>query len=286
MDNHKKYLSDEEIINVIKSYIDEKLYNYAVMIDGEWGSGKTYFVKNTLIPDLKEKEQEKKKNPDYNPRKFIYISLYGIKNVDDIGKQIYMENYLDNDKKKKGYTFGASAVSLCFDILKNKGISFSEKHIKKLLSQFVSLGNAVLIFDDLERCGIPINEVLGYINGFVEHQAMKVIIVANQKEVNKEEMENNAELKLLVASNTNIDVPKKDETKNQANHKISADELKYRVQNIFSSQNEYEKIKEKLIGVTIFYTPNLESILHHMILDINVKNYLRKRLENNMPFYE
>lgn len=37
MDNHKKYLSDEEIINVIKSYIDEKLYNYAVMIDGEWG---------------------------------------------------------------------------------------------------------------------------------------------------------------------------------------------------------------------------------------------------------
>lgn len=59
MDNHKQYLSDEEIINVIKSYIDEKLYNYAVMIDGEWGSGKTYFVKNTLIPDLKEKEQEK-----------------------------------------------------------------------------------------------------------------------------------------------------------------------------------------------------------------------------------
>lgn len=102
MDNHKQYLSDTEIIEVIKSYIAEKLYNYAVMIDGEWGSGKTYFVKNTLIPSLKEKEQEKKKNLNYNARKFIYISLYGIKNVDDIGKQIYMENYLDNDKKKKG----------------------------------------------------------------------------------------------------------------------------------------------------------------------------------------
>lgn len=37
MDNHKQYLSDTEIIEVIKSYIAEKLYNYAVMIDGEWG---------------------------------------------------------------------------------------------------------------------------------------------------------------------------------------------------------------------------------------------------------
>lgn len=286
MDNHKQYLSDTEIIEVIKSYIAEKLYNYAVMIDGEWGSGKTYFVKEILIPKLKDWEKEKSNNQDdYKPKKIIYISLYGVKRVEDISKSIYMENYLDSDKKKKGYSFGSSAVSLGFDILKNKGIDLDREAIKDLLSQFMSLESSILIFDDLERCNIPVNEVLGYINGFVEHQAMKVIIVANQKEVNKEEMENNAELKLLVASNTNIDVPKKDETKNQANHKISADELKYRVQNIFSSQNEYEKIKEKLIGVTIFYTPNLESILHHMILDINVKNYLRKRLENNMPFY-
>ena len=54
MDNHKQYLSDTEIIEVIKSYIAEKLYNYAVMIDGEWGSGKTYFVKEILIPKLKD----------------------------------------------------------------------------------------------------------------------------------------------------------------------------------------------------------------------------------------
>ena len=74
MDNHKKYLSDEEIINVIKSYIDEKLYNYAVMIDGEWGSGKTYFVKNTLIPDLKEKEQEKKPIRNRNSQSASFLT--------------------------------------------------------------------------------------------------------------------------------------------------------------------------------------------------------------------
>ena len=75
MDNHKQYLSDTEIIEVIKSYIAEKLYNYAVMIDGEWGSGKTYFVKEILIPKLKDWEKEKSNNQDdYKPKKIIYIS--------------------------------------------------------------------------------------------------------------------------------------------------------------------------------------------------------------------
>ena len=64
-------------------------------------------------------------------------------------------------------------MSLGFDILKNKGINLDREAIKDLLSQFMSLESSILIFDDLERCNIPVNEVLGYINGFVEHQAMK-----------------------------------------------------------------------------------------------------------------
>lgn len=33
-------LSDDEIVDVLINYIDEELYNYAVMIDGEWGAEK------------------------------------------------------------------------------------------------------------------------------------------------------------------------------------------------------------------------------------------------------
>lgn len=40
------------------------------------------------------------------------------------------------------------------------------------------------IFDDLERCDIPINKTLGYINQFVEHKGKKAIIIANEKEIN------------------------------------------------------------------------------------------------------
>ena len=42
----------------------------------------------------------------------------------------------------------------------------------------------ILIFDDLERCGFPIEDVFGYINSFVEHQGLKVVIVANEEELN------------------------------------------------------------------------------------------------------
>src|SRR5690606_22201504 len=41
----------------------------------------------------------------------------------------------------------------------------------------------LFIFDDLERCDLPINRVLGYINEFVEHEDRKVIIIANEKEI-------------------------------------------------------------------------------------------------------
>ncbi len=38
----------EEIESVIVEYLNNPNDEYAVMIDGEWGSGKTYFLKDSL----------------------------------------------------------------------------------------------------------------------------------------------------------------------------------------------------------------------------------------------
>ena len=35
--------------NVIDDYINNKQINYAILIKGEWGSGKTFFVKKNVI---------------------------------------------------------------------------------------------------------------------------------------------------------------------------------------------------------------------------------------------
>ena len=38
----------------IEDYINTPITDYAIMISGEWGIGKTYFLKNTLLSDFKE----------------------------------------------------------------------------------------------------------------------------------------------------------------------------------------------------------------------------------------
>ena len=57
-------LTEKTIINTVMDYIEENIYNYAVMIDGDWGSGKTYFIKKKLIPKI---------NVKYKDKKIIYI---------------------------------------------------------------------------------------------------------------------------------------------------------------------------------------------------------------------
>ena len=53
------------------------------------------------------------------------------------------------------------------------------------------------MFDDLERASLDINEILGYINNFVEHDNIKVIIIANENEIEDKLNEKNLELKML-----------------------------------------------------------------------------------------
>lgn len=57
-------LTDEEILEIIGKYINNQETNYAILLDGEWGSGKTYFIRKKLVPKLKvnyEKERKEKK---------------------------------------------------------------------------------------------------------------------------------------------------------------------------------------------------------------------------------
>lgn len=310
MDMTKQYLSDEEIIKVIKSYIDEKLYNYAVMIDGEWGSGKTYFVKEVLIPQLNKIEKAKKiENEEYKPQKHLYISLYGMKSVDDISKKIYMENYLDTDMKKKGYSIASMLSPLLFDTINNAiklvGIKAKDdsidESIKKLVGNFITLDNAVLIFDDLERCNIPINEVLGYINGYVEHQGMKVIIVANQKELLLGFDDNNIELKYMVALNNNLKISsdaensdkeffdsviqKNHENPMQNNCNYNETELKKRAEKLFEHKTDYERMREKLIGISIYYQPDLFQTFENIIIKSDIDSELKIIIKEKIPDY-
>lgn len=256
------YLNEEEMVSTILNYLEEKIYHYAIMVDGEWGSGKTYFIKNRLIPQIEKK---------YKKRKIIYISLYGLNLLSDIHKQIYMSKYIGNEEK--AFTIVSTGLSLCFDYLKSKGINFNEKNIKKLLNNLLALDKeTILIFDDLERCKISINDVLGFINQFVEHQGMKIILIANEKEIDKSDNEN-LELKYLVA----LQKPNSKEI-------FDIEELESCKNEIFSRKTEYEIIKEKLIGLKIYFQPNIKESLSSITEEIIVKD-LKSKIKDQVDFF-
>ncbi|HBF7094559.1 TPA: hypothetical protein KOU56_003644 [Clostridioides difficile] len=230
MSNRGNHLAENDIIKSIKEYIDDSIYNHAILIDGDWGSGKTYFVKNNLIKEIES----------YSNKKVIYISLYGIKATQDISNEISISIF-DKTKGKKAKfikktkTILSSGVKIGADILKNKGIDIL--NLKDIFEELLNLSKYILVFDDLERCNCNVNEVLGYINNFVEHDGIKVIIVANEKEIKSNE-----------------------------------------------SYKEYVKIKEKLIGITINYSPNLESttkqFIETHIKDSKLKEMLLSKVQD------
>ena len=44
----------EKIVSIITDYLNREETDYALMINGVWGSGKTFFIKNTLKKDIEK----------------------------------------------------------------------------------------------------------------------------------------------------------------------------------------------------------------------------------------
>ncbi len=282
----EKCLNDSEIIEVVKEYIDNAIYNYAVMIDGEWGSGKTFFVKNNLVNAIEAYENEKvERNYLYKPRKVLYISLYGISSTEEISNEIYMSLYKSigsNDVSEVRY-----GVKVVTDIAKTRW----DANYDEFINNFSNFEGYIFILDDLERCNCHINEIFGYINDLVENQGLKTIIVSNQKEIGKFKEEENIGLKYLLSANTNVDFGELDESFVMGNpdEKITISELRRRTQLLCDEDNSaYQKVKEKLVGFTIKYEPDYKKVtkemLHENISNPDLQNILLDLNEQHCAF--
>jgi len=188
---------------------------FAILLKGKWGSGKTWFI-NQYIEKLKAKEKEKKgkwgsgKTWFINPieklkakekekklkekeKKCVYVSLYGVTNYSEIEDLLLQQLYPFRTSKGMvlaGKVFtGLLKLSLKIDLNKDgKDDGFWNISIPdiKIPQKFEDSSFSLLIFDDLERCSINIENILGYINSFVESQDLKVVIIANEEEISTE----------------------------------------------------------------------------------------------------
>lgn len=176
----------------IGEIIREKTKRYkAILVDGEWGIGKTYEV-NKCIKEDGEKR--------------IYISLFGIESPSSIYKSLLWQLCSRDEKKDKIFKrFGnafrvmdekLSGVSEKYGVASGilKGVAsgiFDEKvYVAHKLSQ---MENVVIVFDDMERINSSISMInlLGIFEEIKKHAS--IVVIANLDKMD-EEHKNNLEI--------------------------------------------------------------------------------------------
>ena len=265
----------KELIESIEEYIRKPYTDYAVMINGEWGSGKTHFWNNKL-----RKRIEVIKNKSGKTYKTIYISLYGINSIEEISKKIFLETNPVITKTLKKFAENTDGnvipeyVKTGVDIANLYGTMQVDGGRIDFAKMFTT-DDKVLCFDDLERANIDIIDILGYINNFVEHDGIKTILICNEKELAIKFKNNNIEIKTLIATLMleKEGKGKKSELVDTLEEPV-ANKLEEKVESIFDRANAYERIKEKLVGECFEYVPEYSYILSGMIM----------RYDYNKPF--
>lgn len=280
----QKYLTEEKIIKELDDYIYNVRIKYAILLNGSWGSGKTYFIEK-YIKNLEEKYELNKKEKNKH-KKPVYVSLYGLNNITELNRKIAI-SIIKNKKLKKIWPILNIGVEIGSDLTsKTTSIQNLDNKLNEIINAFHKIDNLIIFFDDLERCNININIVLGYINELVEHNNIKVILVADEEKIGKINFEKNIELKYLIALSDKIKYPNKKSKSsfkdtNKVEKTLTKEEIVNRTNQLFDRDKIYSEMKEKLIGKIIYYRANIENVYNTFVNDIITNQDARKATIEN-----
>ena len=249
----------EDLVESILDYIRSDYTDYAVMLNGEWGSGKTHFWNNKIKKKIESMQLNGKRYTT------IYMSLYGISNLEEISKKIFMETTQLMDKNlrrfmnSKGQETIPEYAKTGIDMANFFGVTQNGNKLD--YAEFFSTDDKVLCFDDLERANVDVIDILGYINNFVEHDHIKTIIICNEKELATKLKSSNLEMKTFIATYL---LDKQNEL--NKSDKPMVEKIQDKIEHVFDKANDYERIKEKLIGETFEYAPKFDYIINGILM--------------------
>ena len=210
----------------------------------------------------------------------IYMSLYGISNLEEISKKIFIETtqLMDKNLRKFMNISGQQTIpeyaKTGIDMANFFGVTQNGDKID--YKEFFSTDDKVLCFDDLERANVDVIDILGYINNFVEHDHIKTIIICNEKELSTKLKSSNLEMKTFIATYL-LD---KQEELNKTDKPI-VEKIQDKIEHVFDKANDYERIKEKLIGETFEYAPKFDYIINGILMRYETNPDLIRFLREN-----
>ncbi|WP_404974065.1 P-loop NTPase fold protein [Vibrio campbellii] len=159
-----------------------------VALDGEWGTGKTFFVKEHLIPDI-----EKHIKQENDPSNVSYLSLTSIDSINSFRDALISNKYFEAQgdsnlfkgvidgiltfTSKAGGEDSSAASGAISAIINSSGGALKTSILKKISNEY-------FILDDIERLSdlTLINKIIGQcLSLSIENKNVKFIFIANFK---------------------------------------------------------------------------------------------------------
>ena len=249
-------MTNDELNYYIKHYIEKDKTGRAIMLTGAWGTGKSYYIKNNLIPFLSK--------PENGNHQSIVVSLYGLSSLSEISKAIYMEARLKKIRPES--EAGKSTLLIAKTVIKGAasyfGIDLNAKaEDLQALYESIDLSGKLIIIEDVERTRIDIRDLLGYVNSLAEQDNVKVLLVTNEKEIIKYKP---------VEKERQNESSSADWFAELSNSTERSEEKEYS-----DSTKNYIETKEKSIGDTINFTGDLKNAIQEIILSFD--NHILKQ---------
>lgn len=249
------------------------------MVDGPWGSGKTFFFKHHFIPCICKKHRT------------VYFSVYGYESLNELKTALFnqllvtslgMQGDKENTKSMikdlasltKG-TIGAFNKLKPFVSLAHTAENILIKN--RLLSQNKTPAS-VLIIDDLERISpqIHISDLMGFLlTDLIEDYGYRVILIGNSKEIQEDKkflsMREKVVSRVLLFTYDSKDI--KEEFLQHSNIAFLQDNSDWLVEII----EDYSRHNERQLNLR-----TLEFILSTFkLIDKNLNQYFEKNPEQN-----
>lgn len=179
-------MKSNDLPNIITNFINDN--NRSILIDGPWGCGKTFQIKEYI-------EKKSKRSP-----RIYYASLFGRESIDEINTELYAAIHPKKVRFNRFFGKGlsliskaispipyaqhasglADAIGFAINDISNKSPinDVSNKKVKK---------DIVVIFDDLERVAEALSYVslLGYFNQLFL-SGIKILSICSLKNISKD----------------------------------------------------------------------------------------------------
>lgn len=230
-------MKESDITDVVKGYLEDKKNSYALMLTGEWGCGKTYFVEHALTEKL---EAGKNRHP------VVVASAYGAEDLAELCGAIEA-GFISKYAIGRVASGERSRRDSLVEFAKDTGVSLLGKKIRELEKKagvdlkmapmnavnLIIGPEALLVIDDVERCDMGLRELLGAVDHLVVGCGKKVLLVCNEDEWRKR-------------------AEPKDEKGQDAK----------------GATGEYESLIEKTVWRKCRFEPSVESVVERVLGDV------------------